>query len=177
MGMRGRGVVRIVAAGLLLHLTVLAAPAAAHDPTVYIGNQWFPQLTTFTYVNNFPGGAYRDRVQAGAGDWPSGVTGNPGLNYANSSQFWWFADTCSGNGSGIHWEQIDGAFDPNNPNTWQLGTTSWCRAYDSPGAYGPIVKVQVRFDMEENWWTGTGTAPQDTWDLESIAAHEFGHAF
>lgn len=67
-----------------------------------------------------------------------------------------------------------------------LGNVIRRRAIDGPGGtlghailvnvLGVIISFSMEFDTDENWHIGLGAPGSNQIDLESVAAHEFGHA-
>ncbi len=57
------------------------------------------------------------------------------------------------------------------------GSPNWTKGHEKFGeGIGKITQFYIEYDNAENWYTGTGTPGPTQVALESIAAHEFGHA-
>ncbi len=57
------------------------------------------------------------------------------------------------------------------------GLPNWAKGREKFGeGIGKITQFYIEYDNAEFWYTGTGTPGPTQVDLESIAAHEFGHA-
>jgi hypothetical protein len=70
---------------------------------------------------------------------------------------------CSSYDNEVHWnEQIGG-----NP----LARAGWCW-----NGSGDIYTFTLAYDGSYNWHTGTGDPGANEYDVESVAAHEWGHA-
>lgn len=172
MGHHGRAV-RLGLAVALFSVTVGAGSSAdAHMGTDWLDGRWGTSSLNFTFTASVPPNSpfpNRDRIREGFQEWPS-KTGSPTVTFDTSTLNWTPSTPCSyGFGvNGIHYYAIDG----------QYGTRArTSRCFQTPGS-GVLVNVQTTFDSGETWWTYDSTSGLSTTylDMESVAAHEAGHA-
>lgn len=72
-------------------------------------------------------------------------------------------DACAHSSNVLYWQNLSGP----------LGVTSTCVSGTR------LVRFTIVIDSAPaagSWYTGTGDAPSDRYDLWSVASHEFGHA-
>lgn len=172
MGRHGRAV-RLGLAVALFSVTVGAGSSAdAHMGTDWLDGRWGTSSLNFTFTASVPPNSpfpNRDRIREGFQEWPS-KTASPTVTFDTSTLNWPPSTPCSyGFGvNGIHYYAIDG----------QYGTRArTSRCFQTPGS-GVLVNVQTTFDSGETWWTYDSTSGLSTTylDMESVAAHEAGHA-
>lgn len=131
-----------------------------------LNGYWWPSGSTAWAYNNAgaPGGITGDdaAIASGAGAW---ATTGANFGFASAGATGNGTGACSGGG-------LDGA----NTVGWApqggsvLAVT--CTWFDSAGNPKTAVEFDMEFDPDWSWTTGG--SPQV--DLESVAAHEFGHA-
>jgi len=169
---------------VLLIATVViltSVPAYAHGDDNYWDYEWRSQDrgTTnqdYEFTSQVPGddanGAFGDRTAEGGQKWNAiGIGGND-MHFrrngvvANYNPF----DDCSNipdYKNGIHYRSLPGG---------AIGITSLCT---SPGLFSNVYidSFQISFESSENWYKQDATSGIPGWqtDLESVAAHEFGH--
>ena len=147
---------------------VIPVTAEAHEPRTYYGPRWRDNLSVpyrFTAsVPTTPAG-FRRRIIDGAKVWDA--LSSPFAFTRGSSDYANFPpNRCPTRPrkNGIHYRDIDGP-------QGTLGVTITCST-----ASGALWSFQLVLDRDERWYTGTGTPRTGTFDLLSVAAHEFGHA-
>ncbi len=152
----------------LLFLVLVPLKAPAHPRSDFYARWWQVDLTPeWHFDSNVPNTNVRDRIKDGSHEWN---------NVSAPMSFDWQAGDLNSVGysdcpddasnSGVHWRDIDGA-------GGVLGETRSC-LYG--GTNDSIKTFQIKFDDQENWYTGTGTPGSSELDLWSDATHEFGHA-
>jgi hypothetical protein len=159
-------VVVALSAGLLPSGRPLVPPAAANHGPEFFPRWWSPPAPVFFYFrDNFPGGAYRQRLINGFEQW----------NVHNQTLRWfqggfdlgWYSTACADlppQRNGVWWVSL--------PQT-TLGRTFVCPV--APGS--PLIKaVTVEINSTTNWYTGTVYPASNQYDLWSTATHEVGHA-
>ncbi len=132
-----------------LAVATLAAFATWRVARAYvIQARWPLNSATYTYSYYLPQ-AFQNGTDRGAYRWTK----------VKRSSWVWIKNATSLNW--IHYGNIDG-------RGGILGQTF---------RYGnPITNFTITYDRSENWYTGADIPASNQVDLESIAAHEFGHA-
>lgn len=149
---------------MVLALALVPGVAHAHSASSYYKMRWKSDLTLgWHFTAGFPGGAYRDKIVYGAGQW----------NAQNQSLRWSYYPTDYANFSwspcptktyknAVHWADIPYA-----------GLVRACLYGSDPTR---IWSVQMIIDSAgTNWYAGSGTPAANQVDLWSIATHEWGH--
>lgn len=177
---------------VLIALFLNSGFAAAHSSSTFVQHKWGGPGSTVCYffTTGFPSGAFRDRINDGAGRWNStGMSKKPTncttTDWANYDPF-----SCSGAGTkkGIHWEPLTNEDDAGfvakaadgtvaiTPQCYMNGST-FEQACD-PKLNGKAMRSsQIVFNSKVRFWTSHTNTPADSTyiDLWSTATHEFGH--
>lgn len=162
----------MLAVVLLTWVVVYEEPAEAHNPSTFFPQSHIPGLTTkwpFNRVDvyfdpTFPNEQiWRDRVQeAGAVNWPRSI-GLPPVHY-------WFAPSAWTTGPCVRADNQNGVF-------WQPIPTSFIAITEYCDYFGHWYFNMV-FNKNVTLWPGNTSPPSSLWqDLESVATHEWGHAY
>lgn len=185
--------------GALAAIALQAAPAQAthmlERSRSFYPNVWpVPTVEEFAYDVGVPGGAFRDRIDAGAQAW-NGVSPNFGFRSSRGSSVSGMTENCpsrtdSTTKSVVFYINIDGR---GTKEKNIIGRAGACLNNDT----GLLDAFRMRFDRGETavdcqgktisrWYTGASgkvgsyCAPDGKryakTDLQSAAAHEFGHA-
>jgi hypothetical protein len=127
------------------------------------GGHWVGDLQVdWAFTPSVPYGNWRSRVYDGVSQWNSlGQT----LNLTKTPDYTFDFDpyaicAYSYQDNGIHRRHLPPPV---------AGRTVFC----APNQV--MYHAQVIFDESLNWYTGTGDAPGDSYDLWSVATHELGH--
>lgn len=155
--------------GLLLVNLLHAPPARAHSSATFYTDKWASSIdVNYGFSTNFPMGNHRARVTTGKNAWNNAAgSTEPDFFGFNPDGNYFFGDPCrSPDGNGVLWF---------NRPAMTLAEVKLCAS-----ASGRIQRFSLAFDpgagdYGRSWYTGTGDAPSDTYDLWSVAAHEFGH--
>lgn len=153
---------------LLFNLFLLSVPAQAHTATGtggYYNIRWKTDFTIkWRFTAEFPGGAYRDKVHYGLGQWNNQNQPLQWIEYTpDYANYGWNTCPSTEQKDGIHWENISGALARVRTCVFTSNTS---RLYN----------VQMVFDSSGvNWYTGSGTPASNQFDLWSVATHEWGH--
>lgn len=139
---------KLIAVTMLLAMFVVTIPVSAY---VYNGYKWASR--NISYDKHTLSSAWQTAAWNGAVQW----------NNVSPSNFTWSATNSWLNLNDVYLGSIDGGGNV-------LATTT---TYSS---FGVILRINMKFDSAENWYTGTGTPSSNQFDAWSVAAHEFGHA-
>jgi hypothetical protein len=155
---------------LTLALTSLAVPLRAHPQGDFYENKWIRDRSVdWMFTDTFPSNAWRDRVNDADGPWNAVGTSMHFVKQPEVNDFNALNCPSSYQKNGIHIGPIDGT--PINDNT--LARTYRCIFSGTNEWYS----FQIKFDVEEPWYTGASTPPPAfAFDLQAVATHEFGHA-
>lgn len=168
-----QGLVDLTVACCLASL-VVAAVGIGHGASTYYPSVWASgeRNQDYGFEDEFPSGNLRDRVEDGAQDW-NPLAGNMQFHRGGVNVTWSYGAACSNRSlgeNGVHWNQIDG------PAGSGGGKSVWASVRHCFKQNGDLKAIQIQFDREENWHTGTANPPSDKLDAWSVATHEFGHA-
>jgi len=135
---------------LSIFLILLAAGLSSASTSAYsICCKWSTNFATCRY--GYLPMAFWDPTDRGASAWTSVPTSSwLFIKYSQSPNY-------------VEWGGIDGS-----GNT--LAVTTRYRSGNT------ILSFWIRYDKDENWYTGTGTPAGNQYDAWSIITHEFGHA-
>lgn len=160
-----------LAVTLLLVSTMFGAagsrPAAAHSATSFYPAEWplsgGSAVVTWYFTQSYynRGQSYRDRATDAATTWT-----NIGRNMRYSFNSTIKADfdpasSCSTNA--VHWGEADAAVPTVFGTTWRCTQGS------------QMVSMNIVVDDDQTWYTGTGSTPAGSVDLQQVLTHEFGH--
>lgn len=174
MSRRVRGILAVIWGAVAL---LGSASVGAHTASDWYPAKWVnDKNVNWKFASGFPTGtAPRARVKNGAAKWNQlnqtmGFVFDSGADYASFS-----ALTCPNTEQkdAVHWGTIDG------PGTGAALATvcTFADAIGPPGSNTSLHSFQLKFDSAENWFTSdSGTPGSNQPDMESLAAHEFGHA-
>ena len=153
------------AAGVVVTLSVLAAtPGGAHNASNMYNKKWVQNKNVpYSFTPSVPAGAWRSHVNAAAGAW--NAVGEP-MKFRNAGDVGNFEPrTCPSTyqRNGIHLRAIDG-----------VGGTL-ARTYLCWKSNGELYSFQLMFDQNDRWSIDDSPTTTQS-DLQSVAAHELGHA-
>lgn len=159
-------VASFVAGSLVALWVLMAVPSDAHPASSFYRERWVNNKNvpySFT-PGAVPTSEWRARTVAAAGTWTALGEPMKFVNVADSPR----------------------NFSPSRcPRTYQKNGIHR-RAYDGVGGVlartflctrnGQLWSFQLSFDKGDRWYTGTGSPAANQADLQSVAAHELGHA-
>lgn len=168
-------------AAALSGLVALETPriARAHDYSDCTPDSTYPCLIAaiwhepeinFTFTASVPPNSpfpMRSRIMDGALNWPKGTSSRPNVTFDSTSLNWpvYPCDSYATGANGIHYYDLD----------WVgSGVVGWVCQFASAHR---MLNAQVVFDNDRTWWPYNDLPPGTHLDLESVATHEFGHAF
>lgn len=167
-------------------------PASSHIYSdFYNGPIWYDAPTVLTVPSDDRGGTFdfyhngsgwttarRDRNHEAATAW-NNVTG---------AEFTWLfrgnradlddTNPCN-NGTeenSYDWTNIDGPYDPSTGAGSVAGEMTYCYFVYPATGQQYFKNILVRYDQQENWYTGTGSPGSNQTDFLSVATDETGHA-
>ncbi|HLB62070.1 MAG TPA: hypothetical protein VJN50_04975 [Actinomycetota bacterium] len=146
-----------------------AEAALAHPIADWYANKLWPQGNPtnirWAFTDEVSGAQKRDAIRAGGNDWDEvgGASFKFTQDLPDHADFDFDNIDCVNRepDNTIHWEIISGD---------AIGVTTWCNS----GGYRD--GFAIKFDSNFPDWSFGGTPASDEVDLESAAAHEFGHA-
>lgn len=159
-----RFVVLIGAFGIVLSVALPARAHTAIGSGGYYNRRWKVDLhLPWRFASNFPGGAYRDKIIYGVGQWNN--QGQPlyWTQYGDIADFNWRTCPATFERNVIHWAPIDKA-----------GYVQTCVWGDDHNRLWST-NMAIDSDGSTKWYTGSSTPPAGTTDLWSVATHEWGH--
>ena len=178
---------RLAPLALAFSLMLMTQAAQAHTALLYYAAWWKAHpVVNYGFVNPniyFPNGADRawtaaemQRVRDGAAAWtaitPTTFTYNEVSTILATTE----PTQCPySENNGLWWDTIDGAYVPgsNPPQGAVAGRTLMC-VFNADRT--KLAGFQIRFDVAENWYFGTGSPGSNQIDFASVATHELGHA-
>jgi hypothetical protein len=124
-----------------------------------------------------PGGKTRSRIQDGGATW-NRLKRQLSFNFQRKGITGKGTKKCQGTPTGppigvVYWKSIDGA---GGPEKDVLGLNRSCEYQGGPANRRLAGFMQVYDSKQPGWYINTGDAPDDRWDLWSVASHEFGHS-
>lgn len=155
-----RKINHLVWAAVMVVPILIAPTAYAHNVNIYAPLHWTQSVVGWKFAPTFPTGSFRDRITDSATRWNNvtGVSftfnfngeGGPGQSLANP---------CDNDYNAVVWS-----------NLIQYGGTNHCIS-----RFGELLKFVVAIESRNDWNTFAGD--NDPAYLESVAAHELGHAW
>lgn len=143
---------------------LLAPPSSAHPASNFFNKKWVANKNVpYAFTSSVPAGAWRSQINAAASSW--NAVGEPMRfnNVADAGNY--EPRTCPSayQRNGVHLRNFDGV-------GGTLGRTYLCWK-----ANGELYSFQMVFDQNDRWSVDDSPAPNES-DLQSVAAHELGHA-
>lgn len=175
---RNAGNGRALFAGLLVVswlVPMISAASASHPAATYYDAIWTTsgdndQTPQWRIATNVPTGNHRERIRDAAADW-NRLQANPTLDYIGTTSELNFSTPCSQleyQENSVEWGEF--AANP-EPLAERQGCTDF--------ADNRLRSFQIKFNDDTNWYTGaegSGITNTTLFDLQGLAAHEFGHA-
>jgi hypothetical protein len=146
-------------------LTV-ALPAGAHTAIGsggYYNRRWKIDLhLPWYFANTFPGGAYRDKIVYGVGQW----------NAQNQPLYW----TKYGDVADFTWTSCPATFERNVIHFQNADKPGYVKVCVWAADTNRIWSTNMNIDSSgTNWYTGSSEPASNQIDLWSVATHEWGH--
>lgn len=161
--------VRHIVIAMVVSAAVIApGPAGAHGPGTYfpptfVGDSSWPfGSMNMWFTTTFPNSqTWRDRIQEAHANWPQS-TGRPPVYFGMAGTNWSFQNCQPDNVNGVHYWPL------NDPT--RAANTYSCTSFG-------YWSTQIVINSQRDWNVSNSAPGANQVDLESVATHEFGHAY